>query len=189
MESPPETVAPPSPLAAAKSPPPSRGVLVACAAVIAVGALLVAHAVLSARRSMQEDEKVEILDLDDRSPAELEAEKLLHETEQLEAEKQRLIRENTAVEERLAALTAKAPKMPLIVTEVQSAEGETFIGLGAGSDDQVAKGFQFAIWRGPKAIARVVAEEVGPRACACRILIVREGEKIRVGDLAETKLE
>jgi predicted nucleic acid-binding Zn-ribbon protein len=168
---------------------PSRGLIAACVLVGGLGLLLAVQAIAGARRSLQEDAREEILPEEERSPAELEVDRLLHETERLEAEKAQLVRENAEIEERLAALSARAPEMPLIETVVQSAEGDTFVGLAAGTDEKVEKGFQFSITRNKKFVARVVVQIVGARACACRILVVKEGDRIRVGDVAATRLQ
>jgi hypothetical protein len=176
------TTSPPVPAA-------SKGVIAICVVAGALALSISVQAIVKMQKELRADEAEELLDIDDRGPAELEAERLLHETERLATEKAQLQRECVELEERLAALAARAPQMPLIQTVVASAEGDRVIGLAAGSDDKVERGYQFAIRRDDKIIARVVASVVGERGCACRILIVRPGIKIREGDLATTKLD
>ncbi len=172
---------------------PSKLTIAVCVLAALLGLTLCVQAIAGASRELKEDERMlaEAAALEDRSIEELEAERLLHETEQLEAEKARLIRESIALEERIIALNSLAPKMPLIETLVASTEGESkeFIGIAGGADAGIQKGFQFVIRRDKKFIARVVAYLVGDTATGCRIVLVKPGEQIKVGDWASTKLD
>lgn len=168
-------------------PPTPRSTVVICVLAGAMGMFMCIHAIASGMRQLRDDEREEILDIDERSPAELEAEHLLRETERLQAEKALLQREVRDEQERLAGLTARAPAMPPIATWVATVD-ERVVGLACGSDEKIEKGFQFSITRDKKFIARVVVAAVGEKACACRILMVKDGEKIQVGDDAATKL-
>lgn len=159
--------------------------IAACVFVGAIGFLMCIHAVVSGMKQLDEDQREEILDLDERTNAELDADRLSHETEQLAAEREQLKRECVELEERLLALSAQAPKMPPIDTFV-AVVNEKNVFLAAGSQDKVERGFQFSITRQKAFVARVVVQEVSERACACRVLIVKEGAKIEVGDSAAT---
>jgi hypothetical protein len=159
-----------------------------CAVVIAVGLVLCVHAITSALNQLHADEREEILDLDDRSPEELEADRLTHETEALAAEKARLQRECDELSERVAALSSRAPEMPLIETSVVMVEGND-VYLMAGSEDGIQRGFQLSILRNKGFIAHVVVQEVAPRHCMCRVVLQREDTAIKPGDQAFTKLQ
>lgn len=159
-----------------------------CVLVVALGVVGCVHAITSAMNQLRADEREEILDLDDRGPEEMEAERLTHETELLQAEKTRLQKECNELQERLAALAARAPEMPRIETSVVMVEGNEVF-LMAGSDDGIERGFQLSIMRNKDFIAHVVVQVVTPRTSACRILILRENETIKPGDQAFTKLQ
>jgi hypothetical protein len=58
-----------------------------------------------------------------------------------------------------------------------------------GSDDKVEKGFHFSIYRGAEFVGKVVVAKVLKDTCGCRVLFVRKGETIRVGDSAATRLQ
>src|SRR5262245_56361401 len=88
----PAAVEPPPPLAVSK-PPVSKSTIAVCVLAGALGLGVAVHAIASGLRQIQEDERVEVLDVEDRSEAELEAERLLNETERLETEKAQLRRE------------------------------------------------------------------------------------------------
>jgi hypothetical protein len=164
---------------------PNRGVIALCVLACAVGLLLVVHAVTSGMHEMQEDEKMELVDLDDKIPEELEAERLSRETDELRAEKERLQAECSELEQRLVAISAQAPPMPKIQTWVAASQKD-FAFLAVGSTDKVERGFQFTITRKKEFVARVVVQAVDERACACRVLVTKEGDRICVGDDAET---
>jgi hypothetical protein len=157
-----------------------------CVGVAVLGVGVAALVIRAGLEQLHADEREEVIDLDDRSPAELEAERLAHETEQLAAERVRLQRECAELEERLGALSARAPEMPPIETSVALVDGDEVF-LTAGAEDGIERGFQLSIMREKVFVARVVVQVVTPRACACRVLIVKDGEAVRTGDQAFTK--
>ena len=166
--------------------PASRGVIALCVLAGAVGLLMCVHAIATGMHELREDERQEVVDLDDdRMPEELEADRLTRETDELKAEKERLRRECSELEERLHAISAQAPPMPRIVTWVAVADKD-YVFLAVGSDEKVQRGFQFSITRDKAFVARVVVQTVDERACACRVLVVKDGDAIRVGDEATT---
>src|SRR5438067_1404647 len=61
--------------------------------------------------------------------------------------------------------------------------------LSVGARDKVEKGFQFSIYRGTTFVGRVVVEKVLDDASGCRVIFVKEGEKIKAGDSAATRLQ
>lgn len=61
--------------------------------------------------------------------------------------------------------------------------------LSVGSDDKVEKGFQFSIYRNSEFIGKVVVEKVLKDSCGCRVLFVKEGQKIQTSDSAATRLQ
>jgi len=84
------------------------------------------------------------------------------------------------------------PPVPAIDAKVAAFRDDPPPGLvllTVGSDDKVEKGFQFSIYRGAVFVGKVVVEKVLKDSCGCRVLFVKEGERIQVGDAAATRLQ
>jgi hypothetical protein len=88
------------------------------------------------------------------------------------------------------AFIVPGPVVPSIEAKIMSVRpGEpTLVLLDAGASALVEKGFHFSVYRGDLFVGKVVAESVGPDLTGCRVLFTREGETIRPGDLAATRL-
>lgn len=61
--------------------------------------------------------------------------------------------------------------------------------LSVGSDDRVEQGFQFSIYRKDKFVGKVVVERVLRDSAGCRVVFTAEGEEIKQGDSAATRLQ
>lgn len=61
--------------------------------------------------------------------------------------------------------------------------------LSAGSDDRVERGITLTVHRGGRLLAKIVVEQVRRDDCAGRLLYLCDGETIRRGDEAATRLQ
>jgi hypothetical protein len=165
---------------------PGGGAIVACVIASCMGLFLVVRVLTLAAHEIREDQRVAALD-GDEPPEEsaLEAARLLRESEALDEEKKRVQGELSDLTQRLDALDKMAPKAPPIDTYVVMVK-DGYAYLAAGSNEGVMKGYHFSVTRAGKFVARVVCQEVSDRAAACRIIVVREGDKITLGDEAKT---
>lgn len=83
------------------------------------------------------------------------------------------------------------PPVPAIDGHVVSVSPATSLSvmLSVGSDHMVEVGYRFSIYRGPEFVGKVVVERTLPGRSACRLLFVADGEAVRPGDSAATRLQ
>ena len=84
------------------------------------------------------------------------------------------------------------PPVPAIDGTVVAVKNDLSPGLvllSVGADDKVEAGFRFSIYRGNKFVGKVVVERVLRDSAGCRILFTNEGEEIKQGDNAATRLQ
>jgi len=87
--------------------------------------------------------------------------------------------------ERLVSMTPPAK----VDTTVKAYDPETqLVVLGAGSEDKVAVGDGFIVYRGNRFIARVLVERVWPNYCGGRVQFMASDAAIQNGDRATTWL-
>ncbi|MBL4850476.1 MAG: hypothetical protein JKY65_33580 [Planctomycetes bacterium] len=82
--------------------------------------------------------------------------------------------------------------VPEIYAEVLATKddmGPALVLLNVGSDDRVEPGYRFLIYRGSEFVGKVVVERVLRDSSGCRALFCAEGERIRPGDKAATRLQ
>lgn len=90
------------------------------------------------------------------------------------------------------AFLTPLPQPPKIDGQVQAVDDfadPPLVLLSVGGDDRVERGFQFSVYRESQFKGKVVVERVLRDSCGCRVLFVAEGQAIRVGDAATTRLE
>ena len=83
------------------------------------------------------------------------------------------------------------PPMPAIDARVAAVKNDVnpnLVLLSVGSDEKVEKGFHFSIYRGTEFVGKVVVEKVLAASSGCRVLFTRDGQTIRQGDSAATRL-
>lgn len=85
------------------------------------------------------------------------------------------------------------PPIEGVVVAVRPIEGDAdhpLVLLSVGSNDKVAKGYQFSVHRGNEFVAKVVVEKVMPDMAGCRVLFFKDhaGVPIQEGDRASTRL-
>lgn len=81
------------------------------------------------------------------------------------------------------------PAIDAVVSAVKDDVSPALVLLSAGSDDKVEKGFHFSVYRGSSFVGKVIVEKVLRDACGCRVLFTKEGESVRPGDSAATRLQ
>ncbi|MGE0712809.1 MAG: hypothetical protein AB7N76_34290 [Planctomycetota bacterium] len=84
------------------------------------------------------------------------------------------------------------PPVPAIDGNVVAVKNDLSPGLvllSVGADDKVEAGFRFSIYRNNKFVGKVVVERVLRDSAGCRVLFTAEGEEIKAGDSAATRLQ
>ncbi|MBN2490643.1 MAG: hypothetical protein JXQ29_07330 [Planctomycetes bacterium] len=78
---------------------------------------------------------------------------------------------------------------PPIEAVVQTVNPEyKFVTLSVGSDDKVTKGMRFHVSRRGLYVGDVQVDNVYPKSCAARFIVLAPGREIAVGDTAQTRL-
>lgn len=81
------------------------------------------------------------------------------------------------------------PEIHGVVRATKDSVEPPLVLLNVGSDDEVEEGFRFSIYRGTSFVGKVVVERVLKDSSGCRVLFVVEGERVRPGDKAATRLQ
>jgi len=61
--------------------------------------------------------------------------------------------------------------------------------INVGEEDGVRVGFEFTIYREKSYVGKMVVEKVFPRQAACRVILDKTKDKVRVGDQVTTRVE
>ncbi len=93
---------------------------------------------------------------------------------------------NAVNPELIASLGTAAPKIDGKITGVRDEFG--YVQISVGADDGVQAGFSFDVFRGRTYLARVQVRDVLPDVSWAKITMQADGEAIRVGDDATTRL-
>ena len=137
--------------------------------------------------------------------ARLDADEARREADRVEldlvrAERDEALLATQALNQRLALLGDQlekqrawigGPPVPAIDAQVVAVKNDVQPGLvllSVGSDDLVEQGFQFSIYREQTFVGKVVVERVLRDSAGCRLLFTAEGENVRPGDKAATRL-
>lgn len=80
------------------------------------------------------------------------------------------------------------PPVDGIVMAVKTDIDPNLVLLSVGADDNVQVGFVFTVYRGGTFVGQVIVDRVLPDVSACRVMFTAEGQSIREGDSAATRL-
>lgn len=91
-----------------------------------------------------------------------------------------------AYEKKYGPMGAPTPNIDALVKAVDAKEG--LVVLSVGEDDQVKLGHEFTVFRGDNWIGKVKVIRVYPNLAGARIEMTKDGEQVRIGDKASTRI-
>jgi len=133
-----------------------------------------------ARQAKAERDSV-VVDLNTEQIARHEAEKAL---QTISSERDTLAMINEAYQRKYGQLVDIGPRIDALVKNVDNEQG--LVVLSMGEDDKVQIGREFTVYRGDAYIGTVKVIRLYPNLSGARILWLKEGQEIRIGDKAST---
>lgn len=103
--------------------------------------------------------------------------------------------ELAAFRHELARATRPFEAVPAVFVTTPRIDGEVVaaapgeVELSVGRADGVQPGYHFSVYRGPCFVAKVVVERVLEGSARARVLFAAEGQEVRPGDCAATRLQ